>query len=69
MGEYRGTVKALINSHIPFNILPTPGLEAKDLAPYKVRLYMCINCINFVPLGHISSRRTSNIRCTRSIIP
>lgn len=46
IGEYRGMVKALINSHIPFNILPSPGLEARDLDPYKVILLPDVQAIS-----------------------
>lgn len=38
MGEYRGIAKALIHSHIPFNIQSSPQLVYQDLHPYKVIL-------------------------------
>eukprot|EP00026_Physarum_polycephalum_P002560 Phypoly_transcript_02567.p1 GENE.Phypoly_transcript_02567~~Phypoly_transcript_02567.p1 ORF type:complete len:909 (+),score=91.92 Phypoly_transcript_02567:101-2728(+) len=46
IGEYRGIVKAMINSHIPFNILPTPGLDSSDLSPYKVLLAPDVQAIS-----------------------
>jgi len=36
LAEYRGTIKALIGAHIPFNVLTSPTFEAADLAPYRV---------------------------------
>ncbi|MDG4533293.1 hypothetical protein [Streptomyces sp. AV19] len=36
LGEFRGTVKALVYGHIPFNTVVSVGLSAADLAPYKV---------------------------------
>lgn len=36
LGEYRGVVKALLHAHLPFDVLPSPGLRAEDLRPYKV---------------------------------
>ncbi|KNB52408.1 hypothetical protein AC230_12510 [Streptomyces caatingaensis] len=36
LGEFRGTVKALVYGHVPFNTVVSVGLAAADLAPYKV---------------------------------
>lgn len=36
LAEYRGTIKALIGAHIPFDVLTSPTFEAADLAPYRV---------------------------------
>ncbi|WP_372405850.1 beta-galactosidase trimerization domain-containing protein [Streptomyces luteireticuli] len=36
LGEFRGTVKALVYGHVPFNTVVSIGLSAADLAPYKV---------------------------------
>jgi len=38
LGEYRGTIRMLINAHIPFNVLTSPTFRAEDLAGYKVLL-------------------------------
>ncbi|WP_406340968.1 beta-galactosidase trimerization domain-containing protein [Streptomyces sp. NBC_00648] len=38
LGEFRGTVKSLVYAHIPFDTVPSPGIEAADLAPYRVLL-------------------------------
>ncbi|MGW1867236.1 hypothetical protein ACWCPS_16925 [Streptomyces mauvecolor] len=39
LGEFRGTVKALVYAHIPFNTVPSPDLGRADLAGYRV-LYL-----------------------------
>jgi hypothetical protein len=36
LGEFRGTVKALVHAHVPFNVVTSPGLRAEDLTGYKV---------------------------------
>ncbi|MET9417633.1 hypothetical protein ABZY03_26295 [Streptomyces klenkii] len=36
LGEFRGTVKALVYAHVPFATVPSPHLSAADLAPYRV---------------------------------
>ncbi|MEU1817761.1 hypothetical protein ABZ543_21560 [Streptomyces roseifaciens] len=36
LGEFRGTVKALVYAHVPFATVTSPHLEAADLAPYRV---------------------------------
>src|SRR5205085_2914175 len=36
LGDYRGTIKALVHGHIPFDVLTSPTLSAADLAPYRV---------------------------------
>ncbi|MBT2387679.1 hypothetical protein [Streptomyces sp. ISL-11] len=36
LGEFRGTVKALVYAHIPFSIVTSPGITAADLAGYRV---------------------------------
>jgi hypothetical protein len=36
LAEYRGTIKALIGAHIPFEVLTSPTFEPADLLPYKV---------------------------------
>jgi hypothetical protein len=38
LGEYRGTLKALVHAHIPFDVLTSPTLRAEDLSPYRVLL-------------------------------
>ncbi|MFB7469924.1 hypothetical protein [Kitasatospora sp. NPDC056184] len=38
MGEFRGTVKALVYAHIPFDTVTSPGIVAEDLARFKVVL-------------------------------
>ncbi|MFF2750638.1 hypothetical protein ACFVVA_34535 [Kitasatospora sp. NPDC058048] len=38
LGEFRGTVKALVYAHVPFDTVPSPGLTADDLARFKVLL-------------------------------
>ncbi|MQS17733.1 hypothetical protein F7Q99_37490 [Streptomyces kaniharaensis] len=38
LGEFRGTVKALVYAHIPFDAITSPGLVAADLARFKVVL-------------------------------
>lgn len=39
LGEFRGTVKALVYAHVPFDTVPSPGLDIADLARYRV-LYL-----------------------------
>ncbi|PJN04943.1 hypothetical protein CG740_03465 [Streptomyces sp. CB01201] len=39
LGEFRGTIKALVYAHIPFDTVPSPGLDAADLSRYRV-LYL-----------------------------
>jgi hypothetical protein len=36
LAEYRGTIKAMIAAHIPFNVLTSPGFDDADLARYRV---------------------------------
>ncbi len=36
LGEYRGTLKALLHAHLPFEVVTSPTLRAEDLAPYHV---------------------------------
>ncbi|MEV4740696.1 hypothetical protein [Streptomyces sp. NPDC049555] len=38
LGEFRGTVKALVYGHIPFTTVTSPDLTAADLAGYRVLL-------------------------------
>ncbi|MEV7027705.1 hypothetical protein, partial [Kitasatospora sp. NPDC093558] len=38
LGEFRGTVKALVYAHVPFDTVTSPGLAAADLARFKVLL-------------------------------
>ncbi|MFJ2581620.1 hypothetical protein [Kitasatospora aureofaciens] len=38
LGEFRGTVKALVYGHVPFETVTSPGLTAADLARFKVLL-------------------------------
>ena len=38
LAEYRGTLKALVHAHIPFNVLTSPTFHAEDLEGYKVLL-------------------------------
>ncbi|MFG2178496.1 hypothetical protein ACGFLS_07225 [Streptomyces abikoensis] len=38
LGEFRGTVKALVYAHVPFVTVTSPGLTAADLAGLKVLL-------------------------------
>ncbi|MFE2412725.1 hypothetical protein ACFXDE_30735 [Kitasatospora sp. NPDC059408] len=38
LGEFRGTVKALVYAHVPFDTVTSPGLTAADLARFKVVL-------------------------------
>ncbi len=36
MGEYRGCIKALINAHIPFEVVTSPYIDTSDLVPFEV---------------------------------
>ncbi|WP_234366258.1 hypothetical protein [Streptomyces albireticuli] len=36
LGEFRGTVKALVYAHVPFSTVTSPGLTADDLTGYRV---------------------------------
>lgn len=36
LGEFRGTVKALVYGHVPFDTVPSQGVTAADLARFKV---------------------------------
>jgi hypothetical protein len=36
LAEYRGTIKALIGAHIPFEILTSPTFTADDLLPFTI---------------------------------
>ncbi|MER0443864.1 hypothetical protein ABR738_04640 [Streptomyces sp. Edi4] len=36
LGEFRGTVKALVYAHIPFDTVTSPGLDGADLARFRV---------------------------------
>ncbi|MFC5721669.1 hypothetical protein ACFP1Z_15970 [Streptomyces gamaensis] len=38
LGEFRGTVKALVYAHIPFDTVTSPGLTAADLSRFRVLL-------------------------------
>ncbi|MEV0261802.1 alpha-amylase family protein [Streptomyces sp. NPDC050617] len=38
LGEFRGTVKALVFEHIPFTTVTSPGLTAADLTGYRALL-------------------------------
>ncbi len=38
LGEYRGTVKALVHAHIPFNVLTSPTLRPEDFKNHRVLL-------------------------------
>ncbi|MFB7907106.1 hypothetical protein ACFC1T_11800 [Kitasatospora sp. NPDC056076] len=38
LGEFRGTVKALVYAQVPFDTVPSPGLVAADLARFQVLL-------------------------------
>lgn len=38
LGEYRGTVKALVHAHIPFSVVTSPTFSAADLAGIKALL-------------------------------
>jgi hypothetical protein len=35
LGEFRGSVKALLHAHVPFDVITSPGLAASDLLGYR----------------------------------
>ncbi|MEV7027774.1 hypothetical protein, partial [Kitasatospora sp. NPDC093558] len=46
LGEFRGTVKALVYAHVPFDTLTSPGLTDTDLARFKVVLFPNLQAVS-----------------------
>ncbi|MFF0969269.1 beta-galactosidase trimerization domain-containing protein [Streptomyces sp. NPDC003703] len=46
LGEFRGTVKALVRAQIPFDTVPSPGLTAAGLARYRVLLLPYLQAVS-----------------------
>lgn len=51
LGEFRGTVKALVFAHIPFDTVPSPGLTAADLAGLRVLLLPNLQAVSDTEAG------------------
>ena len=53
LGEFRGTIKALVHAHLPFNVVPSPGLAAADLNSYKALMLPNLQAVSDSEAGII----------------
>lgn len=51
LGEFRGTVKALVYAHIPFDTVPSPGLAAADLARFRALMLPNLQAVSDAEAG------------------
>ncbi|RLU81581.1 hypothetical protein CTZ27_32355 [Streptomyces griseocarneus] len=51
LGEFRGTVKALVMAHVPFTTVTSPGLAAADLAGLRVLMLPNLQAVSDAEAG------------------